>query len=289
MRRSAHALLVYATALALGPSCDRGGHAAQRPPRAFPSADARLAFVDSNHGGEQVLTKRELSEGALEIVSGFDPYYQRDKRYWALPLAPILARGLPGVALETAQLVLRAEDGYTVPVEGARLLDGTAYLALADADHPAAWDPIGPQRADPGGFYLVWKGADRADLVRFPRPWGLVRVERTTFEAAYPHTAPTGIPLGTPAQLGYHLFIGECIRCHAINREGGRVGPELNVPRSIVEYRPIEQIKAYIHDPQAFRYSAMPAHPQLREQDLDALIAYFQAMSARKYDPEARR
>jgi len=63
------------------------------------------------------------------------------------------------------------------------------------------------------------------------------------------------------------------------------VGPDLNVPRSIVEYRPVAQIKAYIRDPTSFRYGKMPAHPDLSAADLDALIAYFRAMSAQKHDP----
>ena len=69
--------------------------------------------------------------------------------------------------------------------------------------------------------------------------------------------------------------------------QGGRVGPDLNVPRSIVEYRPIAQIKAYVKNPASFRYTSMPAHPGLSEADLDALIAYFSAMRARKQDPRS--
>ncbi len=57
------------------------------------------------------------------------------------------------------------------------------------------------------------------------------------------------------------------------------------MPRSIVEYRPIEQIKAYIRDPGTFRYTSMPAHPDLSPEDLDALIAYFEVMKTLKHDP----
>ena len=84
---------------------------------------------------------------------------------------------------------------------------------------------------------------------------------------------------------GFNTFKKRCLKCHAINQEGGAVGPELNVPQSIIEYRPEAHIKAYISDPATFRYGGMPAHPDLTEAMLDDLIAYFRAMSVRKHDP----
>ena len=284
--------------LVAGGAC--GGTAATAPPPgdarppALPDPAARIAFADLQQGpdgGERTLDARAILEagGALERVDGYDPYYQREKRFWAVPLAPVLARGLPGVDLTTAELVLRASDGYAVPIEAARLLDGTAYLAVADVDRLAQagvpWEPIGPRRADPAPFYVVWKGPDRVDLERFPRPWALARVEHARFEAVFPHTVP-GSDAGDEARAGFALFRRDCIRCHAMNREGGRIGPDLNVPRSIVEYRPAEQIRAYIRDPMLFRYGAMPAHPHLRDRDLDALVAYFRDLAHRKFDPE---
>jgi mono/diheme cytochrome c family protein len=114
-------------------------------------------------------------------------------------------------------------------------------------------------------------------------------IEVTRFEAAFPHTVPTGEAADSPAMRGFAVFARECVRCHAVNREGGRVGPELNVPQSIVEYRPEAQVRAYIQNPLAFRYGNMPAHPHLTAGDLDGLIAYFRAMSTRKHDPDAAR
>ncbi len=42
---------------------------------------------------------------------------------------------------------------------------------------------------------------------------------------------------------------------------------------------------AYVKNPQSFRYTTMPPHPHLTDADLDALVAYFRAMSALKHDP----
>jgi len=242
-------------------------------------------------------TVRTLTLAALaaavpaETVTTSDPYYHRVKRFRALPLDRVLAAGFagePGPPLATRQFVLRARDGYTVPIAGERLLEAGSYLAVRDLDAPA-WEPIGPQRADPAPVYLVWSGAAQTTLETHPRPWQLATLEVARFEDVFPHTVPTGEPEGSPARVGFRVFGRECVRCHAVNREGGRVGPDLNVPQSVVEYRPEAQVRAYIRDPLAFRYGAMPAHHHLTEAELDGLIAYFRAMQSRKHDPDAAR
>lgn len=218
-----------------------------------------------------------------------DPYYGRRKTYLACPLREVLSAGFgaeqPGFA--DADFFLRARDGYTKPASGARLQEPGGYLAFADLSNPAGagWEPIDRRGLDPAPFYLVWALPGQQDVHRYPWPYQLVRIERAPFEREFPHTLPQGEPDGAAAWVGFAVFRAECVACHAVNGEGGRVGPELNVPRSIVEYRPADQIKAYVRDPQSFRYTSMPAHRHLSEAQLDGLVAYFRAMSERKRDP----
>lgn len=223
-----------------------------------------------------------------------DPYYGSRKTFRACPLAAVLALGFgaPVESFAGQTVFFRARDGYAKPAPAALLAEPGGYLALADLDHARGddpgWQPIDRKQVDPGPFYVVWTGAAQADTHRYPWPYQLVEIELAPIERLYPHIAPSGLAAGAPAWAGYALFTGQCIACHAINREGGTVGPELNVPRSIVEYRPAEQIKAYIRDPQSFRYTSMPPHPALSDVDLDALVAYFEAMRERKHDPGRR-
>lgn len=221
-------------------------------------------------------------------LAGEDPYYERHKRFRALPLEPILtaAFGEDVAALRQRDFVLRARDGYAVPLSGARLCEGGAHIAIADLEL-ADWEPIGPQRANPGPFYLVWARPEQGRLATHPRPWQLASIEIVSGEQLFPHAVPHGTAADSAAGRGALLFRARCIACHAINRDGGRVGPDLNVPQNITEYRPAAQIRAYIREPRTFRYGNMPAHPDLGEAQLDELMSYFEVMRTQKYDPEA--
>ncbi len=247
---------------------------------------AVLTFVE---GGKELRTlslKSLAHDIATEQVQGYDPYYNKDKRFRALPLKRILQLGFPGVSdLEQKEFILRAKDGYAAYFRGSLATDEGAYVAFEDQD-VAGWEPIGPQKANPAPFYVVWSKPEQKNLETHPRPWQLAKIEMVRFDEAYPHTSPGPLADGAPAALGYRIFRDQCFKCHAINREGGRVGPELNVPQNILEYRPEPQVRAYIKNPGTFRFSNMPAHPDLKEADLDALIAYLGAMKEKKFVPK---
>jgi mono/diheme cytochrome c family protein len=248
-------------------------------------------------------TPNELDLEALRRACGErevmvdDPYHGRGMRYRALPMRCVLEQGFAargGVAsLASESLLLRARDGYTRPAAGAALADEHAFLAFGEPGLESRgqggprFSPIDRRQIDPAPFYLVWTDVAHGDPHEHPWPYQLVTIEVASFEDAFPNTVPRGLAKSDAGWRGYALFREHCSACHAINGEGGKVGPDLNVPKSIVEYRPLREIRAYIRNPQATRYTSMPAHPNLDDSDLDALIAYFDAMRARKHDPGA--
>ena len=217
-----------------------------------------------------------------------DPYYEARKQYRACPLTAVLAQGygVPADKIDGVDVVFRALDGYAKPSTLAKLREDGGFVAFGEASGGFAKMP--PRGLDPGPFYLVWTKPSQRDGHEYPWPYQLASIEIGNVEKQFPHTVPTGVPEGSPARRGFEIFREECIACHSVNREGGKVGPDLSLPQSIVEYRPADQIKAYIRNPATFRYGSMPSHEHLTPADLDALVAYFTAMKDRKHDTGAQ-
>jgi len=255
------------------------------------AADDGLAFVREGSATKRI-SRAALAEGCgVQKITVEDPYYNRSKSYLACPLANVLRVGFGDETggLAALDIVFRASDGYARPSAGAIAIEAGGWLAFTDADRGTvaapAWEPIDRRQVDPGPFYVVWTGAQQSDAKGYPWPYQLVQIEIASLEKLYPHTVPGAAPAGSPERAGYAIFKSQCIACHSINGEGGKIGPDLNVPRSIVEYRPEAQIRQYVREPASFRYTSMPAHPGLTDGHLDSLIAYFRAMSGLKHDP----
>ena len=197
-----------------------------------------------------------------------DPYYAKRKTFLACPLACVLELGFgKPVAAYRGDELLPARARRLHEARQRRAARGARRLARLRRRRAARRARAGSRstagRSIPGPFYLVWSGPEQDDPHRYPWPYQLAAIEIAPFEARYPHTLPAGEPAGSPAWTGFAVFRAECVACHAINGEGGTIGPELNLPLSIVEYRPAEQIKRFVRDPAQFRYSSMPANPHL--------------------------
>lgn len=100
--------------------------------------------------------------------------------------------------------------------------------------------------------------------------------------------SPAGEPTEALAKQGKELLLKQdCIGCHAIagTAAQGKVGPNLSnvgerstLAAGIMENTP-ENMKAWIQDPHQFKTNVkMPAHPQLKDDELNAIVAYLQGL-----------
>ena len=262
-----------------------GSAGCEAPDEARDGDGATLIFV---RGTEEV-ARKGIPEGPTEQITVEDPYYEKTKTFRAIELLPVLeeAYGMSSAELAGQDFMLEAIDGYAAPIPGSRLTEPGAYLAFQDMEYSPGWEPIGPAQADPAPLYLVWTGEHQTDTSVYPRPWKLRKIAITSPESSRELVAPLGLDEDHEAWAGFELFQARCVQCHAINRSGGRVGPELNLPMNITEYREREQTLRFIQNAQAFRYSQMPSFEDLSQAQLASLWSYLEAMRDRKKQPQA--
>lgn len=242
--------------------------------------------------GEQV---REYSSAELlarpdvrEWEIADDVAYKRAMRFRAVPLAALL-QGLPADA--TLQFV--ALDGFVAEAQAAPLLSddparARAWLAIEDPAQP--WPPLSAQRPSAGPFYLIWLDPQASEIKPEQWPYQIAVIRRMAPAAErYPAMRPAAdLPADSAVLRGFEAFRIHCMTCHTMNGAGdARMGPDLNLPYSPVEYMQGDFLARYIRAPQALRHwpqAKMPSFPErvLSEADLQALLAYLSHMATRK-------
>ncbi len=215
-----------------------------------------------------------------------DPVFHSAKTYRALPLRVLLERYTSMKTLDPAQtqIVFECEDGYSPSMPLSMVLGKHAYLAVSDADAPAGQDWIVAEKNGEtkkvAPFYVVYTDVP-ASAHDYKWPYNLVRISLVStqkeYAAIYPHNDDTMV-------RGFGLFQRNCGICHALNGVGGQMGPELNYPKSVMEYwRSPADIKAFVKAPTSYRHnSKMPAVTYLSDNELDEIIRYLQYMTGHK-------
>lgn len=249
------------------------------PPHPAPPA-LTIRLID---GAEHTWTPATLAAALpdhLTTIEVDSPVYHRPMRYRGYPLTAVL-RATGARDLTRGELEFHCADGF-VPTVSTALIDPLGlFLAIGEPAAPSGWTPLpGDPTATPGPYYVIGTAPDA--YARLPWPYQLTAIRAVDFAATYPDAYPRGAPPDTPAYRGFLTFRSACFGCHSINLQGGDIGPELNIPQSITEYRRRDTLRAFIRDPRAFRArTKMPAFP-LDDTQLDDLLSYLDHMAGLK-------
>lgn len=207
-----------------------------------------------------------------EIVIEWDDNFKERKKYTAYPLVQVLEPILRKHQLdkENTIIIFDCTDGYKPSMELSKLY-GKIQGYLVDS---SLADSL-PRKFKP--FYLVWKGPIN-EVKQYPWPYGLSGLQLVSADDMFQAIKPVD---GT--DKGFQLFYKNCLKCHSINKIGGTMGPELNVPKNITEYWTDRDIVAFCRNPAGYRYnSAMPPITNLSEQELTEIVSYLKYMKGRK-------
>jgi len=239
-----------------------------------------LKFLQSGELTKESSLSELKDKLKIHEIKFFDPMYEKKKSYKGFALRDVLQLGF-GVELSNpayTDVAFEALDGYVSVSTISKLKESGGYIVFSDLDFEN-WEPVRIKQVNPGPYYLVWTGLNQTTANEYPWPWQLTSIDLIKFEDQYPTVFPKDASTDSSAYKGYEIFKGRCVRCHSMNQQGGKIGPDLNAPQSIVSYRSKFMIKELIKHPSKYRYTHMPDHPDLSNQDLDDLISYFKYMN----------
>jgi cytochrome c553 len=256
-----------------------------------------LFFISPALGGDSVLEFRASGKLVNKIslaelkdniksheIKVFNSIAGKEKNYEAFSIKDILnfVYHTQWTSEKYSDIAFIALDGYEAVSQSVKLNEDGGFLAFRDADVNDGWELVGKKMVDPGPYFLVWTGEIQTTINAYPWPWQVIQINLLRFEDQYPTVFPTGAKLNSSAYRGFSTFRNRCLHCHSMDRMGGKIGPDLNAPQSIVAYRSKYMIKEMIKHASKYRYTIMPDHSDLSDSDLDDLYNYFQFQTTRK-------
>ncbi len=213
-------------------------------------------------------------------VTLFNPLYKRTLTYRAFKFSDAVRLGKIDLS-KVKQISFIARDGYEA-VLNRSVLDRfpEPWLAFEELNtrHGETFTLAseGKEMVDPGPFYLLWQQPDSYRI--FPWPYAVTQITLNTRHDPYFEIQPKHNVTARVKQ-GFDVFKTRCVACHSINLVGGAIGPELNIPKNITEYRTMSFLKAWIKDPTSFRArSRMANFGTVTDKQIDDVLAYIQYM-----------
>ncbi len=225
-----------------------------------------------------------LLANAEVITVAYDRVFKRTKKYEAIPLKPYLEKLITTQNLDTSntEIIFLCKDGYNPSLSLSKVMKDEPYLAIKDLEATEGNNWMDTLKGKWSPFYLVWPN-HLVETKGYAWPYGLKYLQFKASDEAY----KAAMPIDKKQLAGFELYKKNCMKCHSVNKVGGVMGPEFNIPKNITEYWQTKDIKAFVKNPYSYRYnSKMPPVTNLKDEELDVLINYLVYMKAYKISIE---
>ncbi len=232
----------------------------------------------------QELLDRQNQTKTVEIALNNDPFLKGEKQYLGYELGDLIDPIIKANHIDTtgALIVFDCSDGYKATMDIANAFNKSikGYVAYKDKAAKGNKNWIDSVEARLLPSYIVWQNVQPSNHA-FPWPFGVKKMRimpaASEFKTIYPFQNPEFVK-------GFTLFKENCNKCHALNRVGGLMGPEFNIPKNITEYWREEDILSFAINPKSYRVSSqMPSMKDaLSIEEIKIIIDYLKFMSKHK-------
>jgi mono/diheme cytochrome c family protein len=258
---------------------------------ALPARGEPQTLAFQRHGEPVATRDLPALEQAVpaQTVRVFEPYEQREVAFRSLRFDRVLDALYGADWRKEEEILFTCRDGYQPTVPVARVVEHAAWLAFA-RDGTSAFsirklESGRTQEISLAPFYLVWENTLDEQMRAegdYGWPYQVVGIDLIRSRDRFPHMAP---PASAPPQVqeGFAAFRVHCSRCHTVNGDGGKLGPELNTAQNPAGRRDPAWLRRWIDDPSQISPDTRMErlNPALRERDrvIDAIVAYLQAIA----------
>ena len=251
-------------------------------------------FYLFNGEKEIIYTKEALLKRKDKVVLDIPllNYPNQKLKVEAVPMGALLMEA----GIKDGQIVLfKALDGFSGVLAKDLLLSKSAQSAQAflAIEGEEKWPPLekgGASSEEPrsaGPFYLVWVNPK---LSQIPPEFWPYQLAGMRFESDFRTLFPKVIPKSKSKSVvkGFEVYKARCLSCHTMNRQGpSKMGPDLNVPMSPVEYFKKQALVKFLKDPASVReWDSMKMRfvgdTGLNENEAYNVIAYLTHMAAKR-------
>lgn len=244
--------------------------------------EQKILLVKTGSAEKKIPLADLVSRFGDKTIEVDDYYLHRKMQYRAIALPPLL-NSLAAEAGQFDEFVFRCADGYLAHVSRADFESGKLanfFLAYGEGGSRFKSKILqGKAEVSPEPFYAV--ATEKESFRTLSWPYEIVAIELVDFKKNFPALYATG--MDKSAIAGFDVFRKECLKCHSLNLQGGDIGPELNVPRNITEYRDEVFLRSFIRNASAYRAkSKMQSFAHLSDAQISDVIAYLKAMRRHK-------
>ena len=218
-----------------------------------------------------------------QVTFNYDAVFKEPITFKGVALLDLLeANGVTALKQpDSIEVAFLCVDGYKPTISLAEILKNEAYITYQKTEEQlSVWPEELKDKAGP--YYLSWQGVTADD--KMPYPYGVYAIKVSMMEASEAAAFPDAILQDSLLMAGSTLFKEKCMKCHSVNRVGGNLGPEFNIPKNITEYRSKSFMYAFANSPQSFRYNSKMAPMALEEQEFNQIYAYLETMKGYKVD-----
>ena len=216
-----------------------------------------------------------------EYTVAYDPFFGPGTSFWGYSVeegfqAIGIKEAIP--QMDSLEIIFVCKDGYAPSMPLKSFFSRDAFILPQEEKDLVNWPEKVRKKVLP--YYITF--TDGKDKERLPFPYGAVKIKIDYAANQHELSFPESIQQDSLLAKGFKLFQHRCGKCHSVNKEGGKVGPELNYPQNIMEYRSRDYFFSFVKNPQSYRYNSTMGSMEIEEDQLNLIYQYLQAMRNHK-------